>query len=305
MSDMDDKKKPGDDELVAYLDGELADEERKAVQARINADPAVKARLDHLATAGRNFAAAFEHLFEIAPAERMAAMLKQVEADNERRAAKRGSGFRLGLIAAGLALFIVGGFGGFILGQTNGGDADEASTPGYWREVVAEYVTLYSTETFAGIPDDKAMLTAGLAAVGGKLGLDLTPAKVALPGLSLKGPILFTFRGMPLAQVAYLVARARADRLLRDRQWPGRPADDLRDARGQEHRLLGEGRPRLSGDRLGAASRSRGLRRHAQRKRVVASAVSGAPARRSRRWFPRSGGAGESSRRLRPMSSAG
>ena len=204
MSDKDDKTRPGDEELVAFLDGQLSAGEREALRARIAADPGIKERLDHLSRGGRDFAAAFEHLFEIAPAERLAAMLKQVEADSRQRVVGgRQSGFRLGLIAAGLALFIVGAAGGFLVGQNNNGE-DEASLPGYWREVVAEYVALYTTDTFAGIPEDKAMQTVALAAVGKKLGLDLTPDKVAIPGLSLKGPVLFTFRGMPLAQVAYL-----------------------------------------------------------------------------------------------------
>ena len=59
-------------------------------------------------------------------------------------------------------------------------------------------------ETFAPFPSDPALHVPGLAMVGDELGLDLAPDKVALPDFDLKGAILFRFRDMPLAQIAYL-----------------------------------------------------------------------------------------------------
>src|SRR5207248_10153719 len=41
---------------------------------------------------------------------------------------------------------------------------------GGWRAVVAEYLTLYTTDTLANIPDDAAVRARELEAVGNKLG---------------------------------------------------------------------------------------------------------------------------------------
>jgi anti-sigma factor RsiW len=199
---------PSDEELVAYLDGELDAVARAALDERLRTDAAAQARLAYLRRGGGDFAAAFDRLFDSAPADRLAAMLKRVQAESRAKPVRSwtGGGMRLGLIAAGVLLFIIGGGLGYFAGLDRGLNQAELSdqSPGYWREVVADYVDLYSTETFAGFPEDRAILTASLAGVGGKLGLNLNPDNVALPGLTLKGPVLFTLHGSPLAQVAYL-----------------------------------------------------------------------------------------------------
>jgi anti-sigma factor RsiW len=197
---------PSNEELVAYLDGELDAGARLALDARLARDGALRDRLDRLRMDQHEFAAAFDRLFDAAPADRLAAMLARVEAESAAKpaAAKAGNWRILQLIAAGLVLFLIGGAVGYLAGTGKGSDEIAEVTPGYWRQVVAEYVSLYSPETFAGFPDDRAIQTVALAAVGKPLGLTLTPDNVALPGLTLKGPVLFKFRDMPLAQVGYL-----------------------------------------------------------------------------------------------------
>jgi anti-sigma factor RsiW len=199
---------PNDETLVAFIDGELAPAERAALEARLSADAHLRARVEYLRGGAQDFAVAFESLFEAAPAERLAAMLERVKSESTAgRGARRAvtGGFRPALIAAGIALFLIGGALGYVTSQTlTGSESEEAADPGYWRSVVADYVALYTDETFAAIPDNDAMKSAALAGVGGKLGLDITLDKVSLPGLNLKGAIIFAYRGMPLAQIAYL-----------------------------------------------------------------------------------------------------
>jgi len=74
----------------------------------------------------------------------------------------------------------------------------------YWREVVAEYVALYTPETFAFAPSDEDELVPRLKVVGDGLGLDLEPGRVALPGLELRGAVLFQYGDEALGQIAYL-----------------------------------------------------------------------------------------------------
>jgi anti-sigma factor RsiW len=191
---------PSDEVLVAYLDGELSAEERLHIEAAIAADVSVRARLDRLAQGSRDLTAAFDSLLDEAPYGRMNTMLARTEPASA--AVPTRPIWRPALIAASIALLILGGIAGYLAaGLTT---RDEARMADYWREVVAEYVALYSTDTFAGFPDDVEIHRLALAGVGGKIGLDLTPEKVTLPDLSLKGAIIFTFRDKPLAQVSYL-----------------------------------------------------------------------------------------------------
>ena len=62
---------------------------------------------------------------------------------------------------------------------------------------------LYTAETFAPVA---ASPGAGLSLVGAKLGLDLTPERVALANLQFKGAQIFDFHGAPLGQMGYVDA---------------------------------------------------------------------------------------------------
>jgi anti-sigma factor RsiW len=194
-----------DDELTAYLDGELGDSERIALEQRIGEDPALRARIDLLAAGARDFAAAYGSLLGGAPSERLQAILQSVQARSAAEASRRGRR-RLAAIAAAVVLFIAGGAVGFFLPRVFPDLAPPYET-GNWRETVAEYTALYTPETFAAIPSDPALHAEALRVVGEKLGLDLDPSKVALADFDLKGAILFEFKGRPLAQIAYLSAK--------------------------------------------------------------------------------------------------
>lgn len=201
-----------DADLVAYLDGELAESERRALETRIGGDAGLAARLDVLARGGRPFDQAYDLLLRHAPAGRLEAMLAGIIARTTARpaAGHRPPDLRLARIAAGLLLFLAGGAAGVGLPALLPGmmgSAETEASEGGWRAVVAEYLTLYTSDTLAGIPDDMGLRAQELAAVANKLALDLTLDKVALPGLSLKRSQLFSLDGEPLAQIAYLSPR--------------------------------------------------------------------------------------------------
>ncbi len=105
-------------------------------------------------------------------------------------------------LAAAIVLLILGAAAGFGIARTIA-PTEVAELPG-WRSVVADYVALYTPETFALAPADPAAYAPRLKVVGDGLGLDLAPETVALPGLDLKGAILFHYDGKPLGQVSYL-----------------------------------------------------------------------------------------------------
>ena len=65
-----------DQKLTAYLDGELDATERSALDARLIADPNLRARLDALRAAGDRTRLAFAALLEAAPVADMHARLE-------------------------------------------------------------------------------------------------------------------------------------------------------------------------------------------------------------------------------------
>jgi anti-sigma factor RsiW len=194
-----------DDEsiLTAYLDGELAADERAAIEKRLLTEPALKMLLDQLGRGGRAFGPAFDALFAAAPEEKLAAMLADIAARHARNG-RRSIGSRWGwamAIAAALVIFAAGGLAGYMVPILT----HKPELPG-WRQVVAEYQGLTTTETLAAIPENSAMVSEELTTIGGKLTLDLAPDKLALPNAALKRAQLFEFRGRPLVQLAYHTA---------------------------------------------------------------------------------------------------
>ena len=185
--------------LTAYFDGELPAGDRAELEKRLVDEPPLKMRLDQLGRGGRAFGPAFDALLAAAPEEKLVAMLADLTAKhtNSGRASARSRSGWLMAIAAALVIFAAGGLAGYILPIL-------FQQPPGWRQVVAEYHGLTTTETLAAIPEDAAMVSEELTTIGGKLELDLTTDNLALPNAALKRAQLFVFRGRPLVQLAYL-----------------------------------------------------------------------------------------------------
>ena len=79
--------------LVAYLDGELDEAERRALEKELAEKPALRAELDRLAEGGLDSLAGYGALLDAAPTARLGAMLDSAEAAAaDRRGGVRGRG---------------------------------------------------------------------------------------------------------------------------------------------------------------------------------------------------------------------
>jgi anti-sigma factor RsiW len=197
---------PDDDSLLtAFLDGELAEGERAAVQRRLDAESALRARLALLAAGARPFREAFDTLLAQAPRARLAARLPRLE---EARPPAR----RRGRIAAVIAAVLVAGIVGFTVGRQplpwRGAEGRLAQGADNWRQAVADYFRLQTPETVASLPDNDATLAVELRDAAAGLELPLVPAQVALAGATLKRAALLSFKEQPLAELLYLDAGA-------------------------------------------------------------------------------------------------
>ena len=187
-----------DAELVALIDNELDESRRTALLARLAADERLRLRYEELRETGAPLAASFDALLDQAPLARLRAALPADEP--LRQPSRRFSGFAfrelaagvvIGLLAAGAAAWAASTFGLF------GGKED-------WRTAVAEYTNLYTNETFSPLNPDAALQAAELSAIGAKVGANLTPENVALPGLRFTTAFMLSYGGSPLGVIAYV-----------------------------------------------------------------------------------------------------
>lgn len=197
-----DIRMPSDEQLTAFLDGELPQQEMARIEALANEDEEVAARIEFLANGSMPFREAFAPLLDEAPKDRLEAMLAAIPAPAAAAKTERSAITRRGLfgaLAASLAVGIIADRAYLGIGRNLG--RDEGSE---WRSVVAEYIALYTPDTLAGPVPPADVQTAQLARVDSKLGLNLSPEAVALPGVDFKRAQLLEYDDHPLAQIAYL-----------------------------------------------------------------------------------------------------
>jgi anti-sigma factor RsiW len=202
----------GDDEdarLVAYIDGELDERARAALEERLAIDPVLRERLMLMQDGSRPFVAAFEALLDEATVGRLEAAFAAHIQRRERLPTSVRNSLTMragGLAAAAVVVVFCAGVAIGRYGPTwYAGSPDSAAPAGDqdedWRQAVAEYMTLYTADTFASEP---ASQEKALAALGAKIDLSLTPERVALDNLQFKDAQIFAFRGAPLGQLAYI-----------------------------------------------------------------------------------------------------
>ena len=184
-----------DAELVALIDNELDESRRASLLARLAADEQLRQRYEELREAGAPLAASFDELLRQAPLARLRAALPAEKA--LRQPPRRFGGIAVGELAAGFLIgLLVAGAAAWAFGLI--GERED------WRSAVAEYTQLYSNETFSPLNPDAALQAAELSFVGSKVGANLTPENVSLPGLRFTTAFMLSYGGSPLWVIAYV-----------------------------------------------------------------------------------------------------
>lgn len=197
-----------DEDLVAFLDGELGAAGRSRVLEALASDESTAIRLQQLEAGMAPLTQAMDTLLDQAPNERMTARLSDLLSKAQR---PKNSGKRLwrryaGLAAAALILLAAGAAidrSFDFIGKTPGVEETD-DTEADWRKAVAGYFSLYTNETFAAAASAGPAANGTLDRVGNRIGLQISANDVALPGMQFAGAVLFSYDGMPLAQIAYL-----------------------------------------------------------------------------------------------------
>jgi anti-sigma factor RsiW len=206
--------------LVAYLDDQLPPADRAAVARALEQNAELRQRMEFLDSGGRPFSNAFDLLLEAAPDQRLQAMFAELlsgqatpvtpSADEKvvplRRSPSAGMRPIWQMAAAAsiaLTMFGVGIVTGVVFKPEPTVIAERATRN--WMEAVAQYVSLFSDKTLAGMPADPAAREAGLSRVSTALGLNISREKLAsLPTLDFRGTQLLQLEGKPLAQIAFM-----------------------------------------------------------------------------------------------------
>jgi anti-sigma factor RsiW len=190
-----------DDELVALIDNEL-DEDRKArLLARLENDAALRERYEALRDGVAPIRSAFDALLERAPVARLRQAIPPETQLQPRGPRGWFGGISFRDLAAGLVIgfLAAGALAWFTLGHLP--RSEEESD---WRGAVVDYTKLYTNETFALVQVDGQTEALELGAVGKRVGVNLTPDNVALPGVSFKVAFILAFGGAPLGEIAYV-----------------------------------------------------------------------------------------------------
>jgi anti-sigma factor RsiW len=188
-----------DRKLTAYLDGELDEAERAALDARLEADPALRARLDALRAAADRTRAAFAALLETAPLADMRTRLDAALAASSARAAPP---WRRGVAAVAAAVAIVAFAAGLGAGRWSVGSDDRLADRDDWRQEVVEYMALYTPESFGEAASP--WLGDELATLSRRLDAPLDLDRLKVDDLSPRRAELLQYDGAPLGQIGYL-----------------------------------------------------------------------------------------------------
>jgi len=186
-----------DAELVALIDNELDESRRTALLARLAADEPLRQRYEEFRQTGAPLAACLDELLTQAPLARLRAALPAEEPP--RLLSRRFSGIALRDLVAGMIGILAAGAAAWV--ALSLGLLRERQD---WRTAVVEYTNLYTNETFSPLNPDASLQAIELRALGAKVGVNLTPESVALPGLRFTVAFMLTYEGSPLGVIAYV-----------------------------------------------------------------------------------------------------
>jgi anti-sigma factor RsiW len=158
----------GDAELIALIDNELDEEAKGRLLARLAEEEGLRKRYEALRETGAPIAASLDALLDNAPLPRLRAALPSAGAARTGRWPFSGvslrdlaAGFVVGLLAAGAAAWVALG-------------AAPSDDRGDWRSAVAEYMELFTNETFALPNPDRDFQARKLSVVAERVSAALT-----------------------------------------------------------------------------------------------------------------------------------
>jgi anti-sigma factor RsiW len=182
------------EQLSAYLDGELSDEQAAVVEARLAADPDAQAELDALIEIDAIAQDAFDTQLDEPIPFTLAQQIKTTPLSQPRIPNR----LVWGMIAASFVIFSLGGIGGYALKQPT-----QIVAKTGWLAAVADYHAVYANQERHLVEvgaDQSDHITKWL---GDTVGVNFTIPDLSSSGLIFEGGRLLVANGKPVAQLMY------------------------------------------------------------------------------------------------------
>jgi anti-sigma factor RsiW len=204
---------PLDVRLSAYLDGEVNEAERKELEQLVARDDEARRMLEKL-QAGNAFGnKAFEEFLHDPVPLSLVRRIKQGPGANPKTervvtAAPRQAKQRLWprALAASVALLLIGGSTGFIIGKTSHDDEQQIkmASARTWLDDIADYHRIYSRQTAEHLvevpPSAEGKIESWLTS---NVGVSFSLPDLSSKGLTFEGARLLVASGKPVAQLMY------------------------------------------------------------------------------------------------------
>jgi len=186
--------------LSAYLDGELDAADAQMIESLLESDPAVQAELDALMAADALAQEQFDALLRDPVPLSLAQKIKSTPVGIA--PARPASRPIWGAVAAGLALFIVGGMGGFFLKDQTSPGATVVANAG-WLADIADYHAIYASQQRHLVEVPAAESAHLVKWLGSTVGVQFSIPDLSEFGLTFEGGRLLVANGKPVAQLMY------------------------------------------------------------------------------------------------------
>lgn len=197
--------------LCAYIDGELGDTEKTELEALLARDEDAKALFEKLKAGSAFGNTAFEDFLHDPVPLALVRQIKQGSGINPKVervtiAAANVSRVRVWprVMAASVALVLLGGIAGYIVGTTTGqGEPTKLASARNWLDDIADYHRIYSRqkERLVEVPASEGpKIESWLAA---SVGVPFTIPNLTGKGLNFEGARLLVASGKPVAQLIY------------------------------------------------------------------------------------------------------
>ncbi|MCA6925596.1 anti-sigma factor family protein [Pectobacterium versatile] len=194
----------GDEAIVAWLDGEMDDDDAQQFATQLEKDEQLAERTAELMKSHLNFEEAFAPLLNKAPQAKMQARLEElltthpasVEPPSHAGVSRRS------LIAASLSFLVIGSGLGYLARSVSAVRNDSEKI----RDLEAQYMSLYNTETLLDADSSLPTLQRGLSRATQDIGLPLNERQLTLQGAELKIVRMLRYDSTAIAQIAWMHA---------------------------------------------------------------------------------------------------
>ncbi|MBQ4780092.1 hypothetical protein F9U38_06190 [Pectobacterium versatile] len=193
-----------DEAIVAWLDGEMDNDDAQQFTTQLEKDEQLAERTAELMKSQLDFEEAFAPLLNKAPQAKMQARLEElltthptsVESPSHAGVSRRS------LIAASLSFLVIGSGLGYLARPVSVVRNDSEKI----RDLEAQYMSLYSTETLLDADSSLSTLQRGLSRAAQDIGLPLNEQQLTLQGAELKIVRMLRYDNTAIAQIAWMHA---------------------------------------------------------------------------------------------------